>query len=82
MSKEDGGAAFPVIEKQYEDHRDGGFFYEGTAGMTLRDYFAAKVMAVIAADQIKQGNTEKEDGELCASAAYKLADCMIAERTK
>ena len=58
-----GGAAFPYY------HPDLG----GAAGMTLRDYFAAKAMQGWAADS---GVTT----ELGAKWAYEMADAMLRAR--
>ena len=53
------------------------------SGMTLRDYFAAKVIAVIVDDLYKDGLyiTENEDvAENAAIAAYEMADKMMKAR--
>jgi hypothetical protein len=47
--------------------------YEGSYGMTLRDYFAAKAMATLYA------NSELLDSSI-ASAAYLMADAMLEAR--
>jgi hypothetical protein len=49
------------------------------AGMTLRDYFAAKALEALI------GRTELEDGELhnpaiYAEASYEMADAMLRAR--
>lgn len=65
-----GGAAFPTG-------------HPAQAGMTLRDYFAAKAIPVIA--EMNQNNmTEGRYAWLrdLASDAYDLTDAMIAERDK
>ena len=64
MSKDPGGNAFP-IPGLHED--------ESFNGMTLRDYFAAKVLC-----------TENNVGCPATQAkwAYEVADAMIAERAK
>jgi hypothetical protein len=73
---------------------NGGFMYAfpnvhnpltGTqeSGMTMRDYFAAKVIAVIVDDLYKDGLyiTENEDVvERAAIAAYEMADKMMKAR--
>lgn len=48
------------------------------AGMSLRDYFAAKAMQTVVIDNefMHNGITE----EKCAILAYKLADAMLKER--
>ncbi|MCA3152072.1 MAG: hypothetical protein ING77_12930 [Rhodocyclaceae bacterium] len=67
MSKDNGGPAFPF------HHFD---LAEGEGGMTLRDYFAAKALQGFAAGP-GGVNTEKY-----AQLAYRLADAMLAERSK
>lgn len=54
----------------------------GTPGMELRDYFAAKAMAVILASMLDCGDIDHRHARLTASAAYAMADKMLAERTK
>lgn len=49
-------------------------------GVTLRDYFAAKVLNGIIGSLI-QANQRCENSEL-AQNAYRLADAMIKERNK
>lgn len=70
MSKETGGAAFPL-----PNEGETGAGYEG---MTLRDYFAAKSM------QATQSNPEWNhwSTEQHAEYAYGVADAMLAERSK
>jgi len=74
MSKETGGAAFPLPM--------GSETVEGQEGMTLRDYFAAKAMnayiSTAAAPCIVGGLDGAED-EL-AKGAYKMADAMLRAR--
>jgi hypothetical protein len=55
--------------------RDGSSVYG--VGMSLRDYFAAKVMA-----SIMTGNWTKEDYSDEARRAYRAADAMLSERRK
>lgn len=70
---DDGGNAFPVAEWNYEaqEHRIGG-------GMSLRDYFAAKAMQSIRADE---SFALRHDPEQVADRAYALADAMLKART-
>ena len=76
-SKELGGPAFPV-------HPDmaaqlGCVPSQSDAGMTLRDYFAAKAMqALITAPNVRP---MIEDGEV-SWWAYKMADAMLKAREK
>lgn len=76
MSKQDdGGAAFPSIDGLSED-RHSGYTTYGDGGMSLRDYFAAQVMSFVLS-QDERGYEKR-----CAVRAYRIADIMIAERTK
>ena len=70
MSKKTGGPAFP--HKKYDI---------GYAGMTLRDYFAAKAMQGIIAASNEDGGPYYFE-EAVAENAYLMADAMIAEREK
>ena len=46
-------------------------------GLTVRDYFAAEIMAAFAAKEVVSGNAEE-----FASTAYYVADAMMKERAK
>ncbi|MGS0941589.1 hypothetical protein ACVA51_13655 [Pseudomonas luteola] len=70
MSKDNGGPAFPCEQvKNFVKHME--------AGMTLRDYFAAKAMASIIA-----GNFQFDGPAGLAKQAYEMADAMLVERNK
>jgi hypothetical protein len=78
MSNNTGGPAFPSViplvhsEQQGKDYPD-----YSEAGMTLRDYFAAKAMQSI----LDQKDTH--DGRECDSAAwmaYRMAEAMLKAR--
>lgn len=74
MKKETGGAAFPSIEHMSRDFD--GFVGEG---MTLRDYFAARILAAY----INRGRDfELDHVPALASEAYAIADAMLRERAK
>jgi hypothetical protein len=80
MSEYTGGAAFPL---------EGSAKRGAQSGMTLRDYFAAKAMAgMFANDDLltRYGVMAKEhlvDPEfLVSAAAYSCADAMLKERAK
>jgi len=65
MNKENGGPAFPVVIPLDQSS-------ESFTGMTLRDYFAAKVM---------QGLLDAEMGKSAiAKVAYEMADAMLKAR--
>ena len=61
-----------------------GVIIGGSYGMTLRDYFAAKAMQAILADQYANGIYVLDldnDSEIVASnAAYTMADAMMKAR--
>lgn len=66
MNKEEGGPAFPTTLDQVNGFRD---------GMTLRDYFAAKVMQAEIASGIHE-----DAMKIYARRAYKMADAMLEAR--
>ena len=65
----DGGPAFPVSIPGCGDN--------GASGMTLRDYFAAKIMQGFASDPTLDWTASGT-----ATVAYKWADAMLEARTK
>lgn len=72
MAKNDGGPAFPL-------QSIGPDFAAGYAGMTLRDYFAAKALVGF----MGSGDADwAERPESFAREAYRMADAMLAEREK
>jgi hypothetical protein len=87
MSKiEDGGPAFPVPDTRSAEP---GTFDEMRAmarGMSLRDHFAAKAMAILwdAYDKGYCGMADKDEPniKMVAEGAYQLADAMLAARSK
>lgn len=56
----------------------------GYAGMTLRDYFAAKALQSVLGSLHGAIVAEECDGDFLryAAAAYKIADAMLTEREK
>jgi hypothetical protein len=70
----DGGPAFPTNEERFPD---GEMNHEATYGMTLRDYFAAKVLQGTLASLVEGQDWYLEMGsEWC----YKVADAMLKAR--
>ena len=72
MSEKTGGSAFP-----YENEAN----MNGTIGMTLRDYFAAKALQGL----LTQAAAMRHDSppcDLAARVAYQYADAMLNERAK
>jgi len=74
-----GGPAFPIPGKVA--HYDEGTFEDAPfAGMTLRDYFAAKAMQGAMASFINGAPADAETDAKIFKAAYMIADAMIAAR--
>ena len=69
-----GGTAFPLV---YDDETKG--TREIHAGMTMRDYFAAKVMQGLLADRSWQDGMTTDQ---VSGFAYLMADAMLKERSK
>lgn len=82
MSKPDGGPAFPTSHSpEYPN--------EICGGMTMRDYFAAKVLAAQCGNsEMIKATMSKNGGDLYAAMrslsrqSYVAADAMLAEREK
>lgn len=73
-AKDSGGRAFPRSPANVKRADGKLYFYDGSYGMTLRDYFAAKAIQSI--------NWNKFDGGLpeASRAAYLFADAMLKAR--
>lgn len=70
----DGGPAFPISTTLLEDDN----ILKACSGMSLRDYFAAQVMAgEIALNGIAATDDHKD---MDARAYYKMADAMLRAR--
>lgn len=89
MSKDVGGCAFPWVENSTNVDRGERIENYGDAGMTLRDYFAAK--APITFEQVKQiyGDDDPDMQNdmvratvysIWALARYEYADAMLREK--
>ena len=72
----DGGPAFPEAGM---GGLPNGEFISGQAGMTLRDYFAAKALMGLLASVDSECDINKD---ISAKWAYEVADAMIAARGK
>ncbi|MCZ4057828.1 hypothetical protein O3W44_00215 [Pantoea sp. LMR881] len=79
MSKETGGAAFPCEQHETQDGRWNDSF---EPGMTLRDYFAAKLMPAVIGSLNGTVTCEEKPGDFdyYAECAYKMADAMLRAR--
>ena len=71
-----GGPAFPSSV----DHADGSSVVY--AGLTLRDYFAAKALQGLLAALDGYRPSHLIDADAFADEAYGLADAMLAERVR
>lgn len=67
----DGGPAFPTENAQQVGHQT--WRYEG---MTMRDYFAAKVLQ----SYMTRSDADEFTAHKWAVAAYEMADAMLAAR--
>ena len=75
--KPDGGPAFPMAD-QYTQNGDP--VYQGSCGMTLRDYFAAAALkAMLSLHPTYQTGPDRNSA---ARRSYEIADAMLAERAK
>ena len=81
---DNGGRAFPcdsIVERDDNGHMHGKEV--SSAGMTLRDYFAAKAMQAFITGAMSDGTplrTMDGDDKVAAKAAYIIADAMLKER--
>lgn len=72
--KHNGGPAFPVLDHKIGYHAD---IRQKEAGISVRDYFAAKAMQ----GGLANGDV-KETAMSRAKLAYEIADAMLAQREK
>ena len=73
--RDEGGPAFPVIAENGLGHV--------ADGMTLRDWFAGQVAAAVVGGLTAASiSTSEDDVTAVAKAAYRVADAMLAERSK
>lgn len=76
----DGGPAFPIPGEVFH-YEEGSFSDKAYAGMTLRDYFAAKamhaaLMTIVAGKDV----THAQMAQAVAPIAYMMADAMLRAR--
>jgi hypothetical protein len=75
---DNGGPVFGHITSEYDDHRHEYRLSSTVQGeLTLRDYFAAKAMQGIRADE---AFGLRNDPDQVADRAYALADAMLKAR--
>jgi hypothetical protein len=76
MSKDKSGPAFPLPLGNEDISPD-------VAGMTLRDYFAAKAMQAIITGSMADGTKfDKNDPEGVSIVAFFVADAMLKARSE
>ena len=75
----DGGPAFPVHSVSWKEKGEDCVAI-GTHGMTLRDYFAAQVLAGLCVPGSEDGPITDWDFDLIAPVAWKAADAMLKAR--
>jgi hypothetical protein len=75
MKKNEAAFAFARPHSESEE-----YFFDAQAGMTLRDYFAAKAMQGLVAASVNDGGCVKCDDKFIAPLAYQIADEMIEAR--
>ena len=78
--KEDGGPAYPVIDRtqttgEYDEIHN---YRMESYGMSLRDYFAGQALTGLLAANTQ----ERYDEEWMAVSAYSIADAMLTERER
>ncbi|EOD6527525.1 hypothetical protein ACJ2CC_000619 [Klebsiella pneumoniae] len=82
MGRETGGYAFPIPNADFQTFQPSTVdeYKRIQSGMTLRDYFAAKIINGILSDP--NAGLLEDDLSRYAVIAYKAADAMIKERGK
>lgn len=75
MSNKTGGPAFPELGNVGYNSD-----WQCEAGMTLRDYFAAKAMQAAIPHMGNIGVGQHEDNMRLATASYAVADAMLRAR--
>lgn len=79
--------SIPAFPQSFAADRDGSFYTasdkygEYGAGMTLRDWFAGQALMGLCSAQDTNGNW-MGNVPRAAEEAYKMADAMLAERSK
>lgn len=80
-NKSNGGPAFPRPKSPKGEYTDSDVPGAQT-GMSLRDYFAAKAMQGFAANTSVIDSDNPNAISFVVATAFKVADAMLAERTK
>jgi len=83
MAIHDGGPAFPQTESRNGNPMDAE--YASAGGMSLRDYFAAQVVAYALSNDVPPAIVAQGVDAVLRGAvtiAYQVADAMLAQRAK
>lgn len=80
MEKDTGGTAFPWVESYVNVDKGERYENYGDAGMTLRDYFAAKAMQGILANPGQLDSLNADAIKWVTNDSYRMADAMLAAR--
>jgi len=84
MSAGNGGPAFPVLDKSYPG-RDGDKIYESAAGVSVRQYFAIRMMQSLVNVELDTNEGKlfhAVPDEMRAKRAIAMADALLAEFNK
>lgn len=82
MSVDDGGPAFPAADAKAKIDSRGEWVLK-QPGMSLRDYFAARLLPAAYVQLIKDwrsGEAQRADDEFLAQMCYRFADAMLRTR--
>ena len=89
MSKENGGPAFPQVDTVWNPDAEEREVRTVAEGVSVRDYFAAKVLqgfcanpAVFASDKLSGWALVNGTEDTLSNYAYYIAEAMLAARTK
>lgn len=84
MEKDTGGTAFPWVESYANVDKGERYENYGDAGMTLRDYFAAKLMPAVIGSLNGPVTGEEYPGDFdhYAECSYRMADAMLRARVQ
>lgn len=79
---DDGGPAFPQLGTTWDDEAGEYVLDQSLDGMSLRDYFAAKALPVVASGhhEVGQRFLRLANFEFAAADAYRMADAMLKAR--
>ena len=78
--KDNDESAFPIVDMPIKNQEGFTKGFANNAGMSLRDYFAAKAMTAYMIGP--EMAWDLQDLEEAAFAAYNMADAMLKQRTE